>query len=59
MFNKKDFDSEYSTQYLKELDFLTSKGIKYVFVITNDKGVRTYKYTKSKQLFFALAEFYK
>jgi hypothetical protein len=58
-FNKKDFDSEYPTEYLKELDFLTSKGIRYDFVITNEKGVRVYKYKKTHALFVALSEFYK
>jgi hypothetical protein len=58
-FNKKDFDSEYPVQYLKELDFLASKGIKYVFVKTDEKGIRTYKYKKTRELFLALSEFYK
>ena len=59
-FDKKDFNSaEYSTEYLKELDFLASKGIRYSFAITSDKGVRTYKYKKTSALFAALSEFYK
>lgn len=58
-FNKKDFDAEYSTQYLKEMDFLKSKGILDVFVITNEKGIRIYKYKKTGRLFQALSEFYK
>jgi hypothetical protein len=59
MFDKKDFEcTEYSTERLKELDFLASKGIKYVFAKTSEKGIRIYKYKKTKELFLALAEFY-
>ncbi len=59
MIDKKSFDKEYSTEYFKELDFLTSKGIMCSFVKTNLNGVRVYKYTKTKELFEALVEFYK
>lgn len=54
--NKK-FDKEYSTQYLPEMDFLKEQGIKPVFVKTIN-NVETYKYTKTKELFLALVEFY-
>lgn len=57
-FTKQDFDKEYSTQYLKEMDYLTSKGIMCEFVKTTEKGVRTYKYKKTKELFLALVDFY-
>ena len=39
------------------MKFLKNKGIKYEFV-KNINGVDTYKYTKTKQLFLALYEFY-
>lgn len=51
------FDKEYSTQFLKEVDYLNSKGIKPAFDKTIN-GVNTYKYTKTKTLFKALVEFY-
>lgn len=53
----KIFDKEYKTQYMKEVDFLTDKGIRYTFVKRCD-DIRTYKYAKTKELFNALAEFY-
>ena len=53
----KKFDKEYSTQYTPERDYLLTIGIKPSFVkIIN--GVTTYKYTKSSDLFNALAVFY-
>lgn len=57
--NNQKWDKEYSTQYLKEVDFLTGKGFRWAFAKTNDFGIRFYKYTKSKALFKALSEFYK
>jgi hypothetical protein len=57
--NNQKWDKEYSTQYLKEVDFLTDKGFRWSFAKTNDYGVRIYKYTKTKALFQALSEFYK
>lgn len=53
----KKFDKEYATQFIDEVKFLKNKGIKYEFV-KNINGVDTYKYTKTKQLFLALYEFY-
>lgn len=56
---KKAFDSEYMTEFLREVRFLTEKGIKYTFVKkTPDFGVSQYKYKKSPALFAALVEFY-
>jgi hypothetical protein len=54
----KIFDKEYKTQYMKEVDFLTCKGIRYTFVNRGNDDIRTYKYAKTKELFSALAEFY-
>ena len=51
------YDKEYRTQYLPEVDFLKSKGIYPTFVKT-EYGVENYKYTKNKNLFLALVEFY-
>ena len=56
---KQAFDSEYMTEYLREVRFLNEKGIKYSFVKkTRDYGVSQYKYKKSPALFAALVEFY-
>ena len=56
--DKKLFEIEYSTQYMKEVKFLQMCGIlhNYVKVI---RGVPTYKYTKSQELFDALSVFYR
>ena len=53
----KNFDYEYSTQYVKEMKYLESVGIKYNFV-KEIKGITTYKYTKTSKLFKALSVFY-
>ena len=54
---KKNFDYEYSTQYVKEMKYLESVGIRYNFV-KDVCGVTTYKYTKNSKLFKALSIFY-
>lgn len=56
--NNQGWDKEYSTQYLKEVDYLTKLGFKWTFAKTNDFGIKVYKYTKSKKLFKVLSEFY-
>lgn len=56
---KQAFDSEYMTEFLREVKFLSEKGIKYSFVKkTRDYGISQYKYKKSPALFAALVEFY-
>jgi len=56
---KTAFDSEYKTEFLREVRFLAEKGIKYVFVKkTADYGISQYKYKKTPALFAALVEFY-
>ena len=56
---KTAFDSEYMTEFLREVRFLTEKGIKYTFVKkTKDYGISQYKYRKTPSLFAALVEFY-
>ena len=55
----KAFDSEYMTEWVREVKFLADKGIKYVFVKkTPEYNIKQYKYTKTPELFVALAEFY-
>lgn len=56
---KNAFDSEYATEFLREVRFLSSKGIRYTFVHkTSEYGISRYKYTKTPALFAALIEFY-
>ena len=53
----KKFDKEYFTQYTPEMEYLKKSGISPSFVkIVN--GVTTYKYTKTPELFEALAIYY-
>lgn len=54
----KKFDKEYSTQWLKEVEWLKEKGIRYTFVKFNENNVTTYKYKKNIALFEALLSFY-
>jgi len=52
------YDKEYRTQYLPEVDYLKTLGIKAIFVKT-EKGIDNYKYTKTQELFNALSKYYK
>ena len=54
----KKFDKEYSTQWIKEVEWLRSNGIRYTFVKTDENNVTTYKYKKTSELFNALVIFY-
>lgn len=54
----KKFDKEYSTQWMKEVEWLRKKGIKYTFVKTDKNNITTYKYEKTSELFKELAIFY-
>ena len=54
----KKFDKEYATQYVAEMKYLQSVGIKYDFVKQID-GITTYKYAKSALLFYYLEIFYR
>lgn len=57
--SKKSFDLEYSTQWRKEYEHLLSIGIKPSFIrLDRATGIRQYKYTKTPELFSALAKFY-
>lgn len=57
MIDKKLFDSEYSTQWRDEVDFLKENGINYTFVKRNN-NISTYKYEKTSELFSKLTYFY-
>lgn len=53
------FDKEYSTQWRREVQFLKNKGISYTYAKKHYKyPIIRYKYTKTPELFLALAEFY-
>ena len=53
------FDKEYSTQWRREVQFLEEKGIAYTYAKKHHKyPIIRYKYTKTPELFLALAEFY-
>jgi len=51
------FDKEYATQWSVEVEYLSTKGIKPVF-IKRDSQIRVYKFTKTDELFKALSDFY-
>jgi hypothetical protein len=56
---KQAFDSEYMTEFLREMRFLSSKGIRYTYIRKTRKyGVSQFKYKKTPALFAALVEFY-
>lgn len=56
---KQVFDKEYSTQWKREVQFLEDKGINYTYAKKHYKyPIIRYKYTKTPELFLALAEFY-
>lgn len=53
------FDSEYMTEWVREMRYLADKGIRYTYVkIKAPYGIRQYKYRKTPELFAALLEFY-
>ena len=55
----KAYDSEYATQFRKEYLFLQERGIEPAFVKkVGEYQIRTYKYTKTPELFRAVADFY-
>lgn len=55
----KAFDSEYATQFRKEMEYLKSRGIDYTFCKrVGEYRVPTYKYTKTPELFRTVADFY-
>lgn len=54
---KKNMDFEYATNWYEEVKYLSSKGINYTFVKTND-GATTWKYKKEAILFLELFRFY-
>ena len=47
----KKFDKEYSTQWMKEVEWLRARGIRYTFVKTDENNITTYKYKKNVRSF--------
>lgn len=50
-------DLEYGTMFKREKDYLKEQGI-YPSFVKDTNGIKTYKYTKTPQLFEALRIFY-
>lgn len=50
-------EKEYATMYKREKDFLKEQGI-YPSFVRDTNGIKTYKYTKTPQLFESLRIFY-
>ena len=55
---QRKYDHEYSTQWIKEKEYLSQHGVRYTFVKLID-NVSTYKYEKNETLFKLLAQFYR
>lgn len=58
MGNKK-WDKEYATNFYDEVIELRKRGIRYTWVYTNDDGISTWKFKKTRSLWLALADMYK
>lgn len=53
------FDIEYRTEWRDEVDFLAKRGIYYTIrKLEGEYNIPVYKYTKTADLFVALADFY-
>lgn len=56
---KKAYDKEYSTQFRREMEYLQERGFTPTYVRRGGEyHIPTYKYTKTAQLFHAVADFY-
>ena len=55
---KKKIDREYGTQDRKEMFYLIDNGISFLFDKTDENGVTTWKFKKSKKLFQSLLDYY-
>ena len=55
----KAYDSEYATQFRREVEFLNERGINPTYIKrVGEYRIPTYKYTKTPELFRAVADFY-
>lgn len=57
MIKRKYFDKEYSTTFLREIEYLKEQNIEPCYIKKVEDTV-IYKFEKTKELFFALAKFY-
>ena len=55
---KKKIDREYGTQDRKEMFYLIDNGISFSFAKTDENGVTTWKFKKTKILFKLLTDYY-
>ena len=55
---KKKIDREYGTQDRKEMFYLIDNGISFLFANTDENGITTWKFVKSKKLFDLLSNYY-
>ena len=55
--NKK-IDREYGTQDRKEMFYLIDNDISFLFAKTDENGITTWKFVKSKKLFDLLSNYY-
>lgn len=54
----KKIDREYSTQERHEVFYLIDNGVPFIFAKTDDNGVTTWKFKKTKALFKLLTDYY-
>lgn len=55
----KAYDSEYATQFRREVEFLKERGFAPTYTKrVGEYRIPTYKYTKTPELFRAVADFY-
>lgn len=54
----KKIDKEYGTQERQEVFYLIDNGIPFVFAKTDENGVTTWKFNKTKRLFNLLADYH-
>ena len=55
---KKKIDREYGTQDRKEMFYLIDNGISFFFFLSDENGITTWKFVKSKKLFDLLSNYY-
>ena len=54
----KKIDKEYGTQERQEVFYLIDNGVPFVFAKTDENGVTTWKFKKTKKLFNLLAHYH-
>ena len=54
----KKIDREYSSQERREVFYLIDNGVPFIFAKTDENGVTTWKFKKTKTLFKLLTDYY-